>query len=48
MADRCFLCGRKMKKVDGLLYELCSNAKCPRSKPLNPPQEKANSTKEVK
>lgn len=38
MADnRCFLCGRKMKKVDGLLYELCSNVKCPRSKPLNPP-----------
>ena len=44
MANRCFLCGRKMIKKDGLLYELCSNPKCIRSKPLNPPKDnKANS-----
>lgn len=38
-ATRCFLCGRKMVKKEGLLYDLCSNPKCPRSKPLNPPKE---------
>lgn len=39
ISNRCFLCGRKMVAVEGLLYELCSNKKCPRSKPLNPPKE---------
>lgn len=37
--DRCFLCGRPMKKQDGLLYELCTNPKCVRSKPLPAPKQ---------
>ena len=39
MMERCFLCGRKMIKVEGLSYELCSNKNCVRSKPLDPPKE---------
>lgn len=39
MANRCFLCGRPMIKKDGLLYELCTNPKCVRSKPLPTPKE---------
>lgn len=37
---KCFLCGRPMKLQDGLLYELCTNPKCPRSKPLPMPTDK--------
>lgn len=37
--NRCFLCGRKMIKVEGVAYELCSNEKCVRSKPLPAPSE---------
>lgn len=41
MADKkCFLCGRPMKSQKGLLYELCTNPKCPRSQPLSTPTEK--------
>lgn len=41
MADKkCFLCGRPMKKQEGLLYELCTNPKCPRSQPLSAPEVK--------
>lgn len=40
MAEKkCFLCGRPMKQQEGLLYELCTNPKCPRSQPLPAPQE---------
>lgn len=40
MADKkCFLCGRPMKSQEGLLYELCTNPKCPRAKPLPTPVE---------
>lgn len=35
--NKCFLCGRPMKKQEGLLYELCTNPKCPRSQPLPTP-----------
>lgn len=34
---KCFLCGRPMKQQEGLLYELCTNPDCPRSKPLPEP-----------
>ena len=37
MANKCFLCGRPMKKQEGLLYDLCMNPNCPRSKPLPTP-----------
>lgn len=37
---KCFLCGRPMKVQEGLLYELCTNPKCPRSKPLPAPEGK--------
>lgn len=37
--NKCFLCGRPMEKKEGLLYELCTNTKCPRSKPLPTPAE---------
>ncbi len=38
MAEKkCFLCGRLMKPQEGLLYDLCTNPKCPRSKPLPTP-----------
>lgn len=38
MAEKnCFLCGRPMKSQEGLLYDLCTNSKCPRSKPLAAP-----------
>lgn len=47
MANRCFLCRRPMVKKDGIAYELCSNTKCPRSKPLDPPKEN-NQEKEAK
>lgn len=40
MANKCFLCGRLMKSQEGLLYELCTNPKCPRSKPLPAPEDK--------
>lgn len=36
---KCFFCGRPMKKVEGLLYDLCTNPKCPRSKPLPKPKD---------
>lgn len=36
---KCFLCGRPMKAQEGLLYDLCTNPKCPRSKPLSAPEE---------
>lgn len=36
---KCFLCGRPMKTQEGLLYALCTNPKCPRSKPLSVPEE---------
>lgn len=40
MAEKkCFLCGRPMKSQEGLLYALCTNPKCPRSKPLPTPEE---------
>lgn len=51
MTERCFLCGRPMKEVEGLLYKLCTNPKCCRSKPLNPPKvstEEDETTKEGK
>lgn len=38
MNERCFLCGRKMQEVEGLLYKLCTNHKCIRHQPLNPPK----------
>lgn len=31
---RCFLCRRPMERVEGRLYDTCSNPKCPRHKPL--------------
>lgn len=37
--NRCFLCGRKMVKQEGISYELCSNPKCIRSKPLAEPKD---------
>ncbi|MDN0047517.1 hypothetical protein QVN49_10935 [Megasphaera hexanoica] len=37
---KCFLCGRPMKQQEGLLYDLCTNPKCPRSKPLPAPEGK--------
>lgn len=37
---KCFLCGRPMKQQEGILYELCTNPKCPRSKPLPVPTDK--------
>jgi hypothetical protein len=37
--EKCFFCGRPMKKVEGLLYDLCTNPKCPRSKPLPKPKD---------
>lgn len=36
---KCFLCGHDMKKVEGLKYELCTNEKCVRSKPLKEKEE---------
>lgn len=39
MTSKCFLCGRPMKKEEGLLYDLCTNPKCPRSQPLPTPAE---------
>lgn len=40
MAEKkCFLCGRLMKPQEGLLYDLCTNPKCPRSQPLSAPAE---------
>lgn len=48
MANRCFLCGRSMKQQEGLLYELCTNPKCVRSKPLPTPKEELkDDTKEA-
>lgn len=44
--EKCFFCGRKMKKVEGLLYDLCTNPKCPRSKPLPKPKDTAEYKKE--
>ena len=46
--NRCFLCRRPMVKKDGILYELCSNPKCPRSQPLDPPKEKEVKENEAK
>lgn len=37
--NKCFLCGRPMKKQEGLLYDLCTNPNCPRSQPLPAPAE---------
>ena len=45
--ERCLLCNRPMKEAEGLLYKLCTNPKCPCSKPLNPPK-KAEEQKGVK
>ena len=43
--ERCFLCHRKMDPKTGL----CTNAKCVRSKPLEPKEaEKKEENKEVK
>lgn len=49
MADKkCFLCGRPMKSQEGILYELCTNPKCPRYKPLPAPAEsKENAEQEA-
>lgn len=48
MADKkCFLCGRPMKKQEDLLYELCTNPKCPRSKPLPMPAEKEHAEDKI-
>lgn len=37
MMKRCFICGHKMVKKEGLEYAICSNEKCPCSVELNPP-----------
>ncbi|WP_273420317.1 hypothetical protein [Veillonella caviae] len=34
MAKRCFLCGRPMERVEGRLYDTCTNKKCIRNTPL--------------
>lgn len=47
MATKCFLCGRPMKKQEGLLYDLCTNPKCPRSKPLPAPKEDTGEKQEA-
>lgn len=44
---KCFLCGRPMKKQEGLLYELCTNPKCPRSQPLPEPTESKKEEQEA-
>lgn len=36
--ERCFFCRKKMDMKTGL----CTNPKCPRSKPLTPPQEEVS------
>lgn len=43
--EKCFFCGRPMKKVEGLLYELCTNPQCPRAKPLPKPKEESKKAK---
>lgn len=44
---KCFLCGRQMEKREGVLYELCTNPKCPRSKPLPTPAEKEHAEDKI-
>ncbi|MCI5709262.1 hypothetical protein [Veillonella caviae] len=34
MTKRCFLCGRPMERVEGRLYDTCTNPKCIRHQPL--------------
>lgn len=44
MAAKMFLCGRLMKPQDGLLYKLCTNPQCLRSKLLSTPEEDKKTT----
>lgn len=34
MTKRCFLCGRPMERVEGRLYDTCTNKRCIRHQPL--------------
>ncbi|MDY5715219.1 MAG: hypothetical protein SPK95_04740 [Veillonella caviae] len=42
MTKRCFLCRRPMERVEGRLYDTCSNPKCIRHQPLSDVSDKDN------
>lgn len=39
---RCFLCRRPMERVEGRLYDTCTNKKCIRHQPLSDVSDKDN------
>lgn len=39
---RCFLCRRPMERVEGRLYDTCTNKKCIRHQPLSDVSNKAD------